>query len=386
MSDRPRILRRAARRLGLGAPASGEQSPMPSQPGSAPPTASGERRTTLHLGAPKTGTTFLQTVLFANKERLAGHGVLLPGQRANDHALAAIGMREGESSRHHAVWQDALAEMDRWDGPAILSNEWFPMADSARTAETLERLQQGRELHLVMTVRDLVDQVPAAWQETLKLGDSTQIDEFAVKMERPDFRWGWSILDPAEVLDRWAPGIPPERVHLVTVPPRGAPPGTLWSRFASACGIEPDWCSTDVEFARESLSVEAARLLQLAGPRLLEAIDAEPPNWNGPRRWIQKHLAHGMLLKRRGGRITMSPETIAAVRERSERSVERLRAAGYTVHGDYADLVSSRLPESAVHPDAVPDSEVLDLALDLVAAQLRHTRRTANKAARAAKG
>ena len=337
-------------------------------------------RVTIHIGTPKSGTTYLQTLLFGNKRRLAERGVLLPADRADDHALAAIGMRNGPDDTYAERWEGLLAEVAAWDGPAIITNEWFGMASPERTGEAVRRLDEVGEVHVVLTARDLVDQVPAAWQETLKLGDSTQIDEFVDKLEQEEFRWGWWDIDPAEVLARWARFVPAERLHVVTIPPRGAPSDVLWHRFAQACGLRPEWCSTEVKFARQSLSVEAARLLQLAGPRLLAAIDATPPPWNGPRKWIQSHLSHGILLNHRGGRITMSSERIAEVRARSVRSSAAIEASGCMIHGDLADLTSSRLPDGATHPDDVPDAVLLDLAVDVIAEQLGRARKVANRA------
>ena len=42
-------------------------------------------RVYLHIGAPKTGTTYLQEVLFTNRARLAEHGVLYPGESRTAH-------------------------------------------------------------------------------------------------------------------------------------------------------------------------------------------------------------------------------------------------------------------------------------------------------------
>ena len=39
----------------------------------------------IHIGAPKSGTTYLQSVIWANKERLAERGVLVPGSVRFDH-------------------------------------------------------------------------------------------------------------------------------------------------------------------------------------------------------------------------------------------------------------------------------------------------------------
>ena len=329
------------------------------------------QRVVFHVGAPKTGTTFLQQVLFANKARLQEQGVLVPGDEWGVHAGAAVGLRQGPGGRRRIEWRRLLDTLREWPGhTAIVSCEWFSMASTEQTAEALTELQEIGEPHVVATARDLVDQVPGAWQESLKLGHATPIDEFAAAMDQPKDRWHWGVLDVAESLERWGAGLPPEQVHVVTLPPRGAPPGTLWDRFATACGIDPSWCSTDVTFARESIGVEAARLLELAGPQLRSAIQTDTGKWNQPYVWIQRYLAHDMLLAYPGAKITMSDEQIKAARERSERSIERLRERGYDIVGDLTDLMSSTLPEGARHPDTVTDAEVFAIASELLPALL----------------
>lgn len=330
---------------------------------------------TLHIGAPKTGTTFLQTILFGNQSRLREHGILLPAKQ-RFHNLASAGVRNGPGSAQYRTWETLLSRIEAWPGAVLVSNEWFAAASEERATAAVQQLTDLAEVRLVATARDLVDQVPAAWQETLKVGESSQIDAFTAGLDRPQRHWCWAALDVAEVLDRWAPALPTPQTHVVTLPSPNTSPDALWTRFANACGIEPSWCTTDVNFARESLGVEAARLLQLAGPMLREAIDAEHAGWRAPYRWIQRYLAHGMLQKHRGRRITMSREQIAAVRDRSQRSVDRLRDRGHPVHGDLADLTCSTLPDGAVHPDTVDDSELLPIALQLVADLLGAARRS----------
>jgi hypothetical protein len=51
-------------------------------------------RVYLHIGEPKTGTTFLQHALWGNRARLAGQGVLLPGYTRRDHSRASRDLRK----------------------------------------------------------------------------------------------------------------------------------------------------------------------------------------------------------------------------------------------------------------------------------------------------
>ena len=48
------------------------------------------KRILLHVGTPKTGTSYLQDVLFRNRNRLIEQGVLYPGDRFDAHFLAAL--------------------------------------------------------------------------------------------------------------------------------------------------------------------------------------------------------------------------------------------------------------------------------------------------------
>ena len=53
--------------------------------------------------------------------------------------------------------------------------------------------------------------------------------------------WFWRVQSLPDVLSRWSKGLPPENVHLVTVPQAGAPRDLLWQRYCQAFGIDPAW-------------------------------------------------------------------------------------------------------------------------------------------------
>ncbi|HET6562920.1 MAG TPA: hypothetical protein VFG72_13675 [Marmoricola sp.] len=338
-------------------------------------------RIVLHIGAPKTGTTYLQRLLFQNQAPLAEAGVLVPGRRRL-HASAATSIRQPPNGPHRVDWERLVAESQAWPGTVVLSNEWFCMANARSARRALSELGDV-EKHVVFTARDFVAQVPAAWQESLKLGISTRLEEFVSSLETDRGRWRWSVLDPALVLERWRNDLPAEHLHVVTVPPTGSEPTLLWRRFAEACGFPADACDTEVSQTRESVSVEAARLLQLAGPRLRDALDADTSHWSEAYRWIQRYLSHDLLGPRGGRKIRLRERDVDALRTRSESSVKSLTAAGYDVVGDLDDLTSAEPAADAVHPDDVTDAEVLDVALPLLAQLLGDVRAENQRASEA---
>src|SRR5688572_4721014 len=93
-------------------------------------------RVILHVGSPKTGTTFLQNVLWAQKERAAEQGVLLPLERFADHYLASLDARDLAERPEHppravGSWQRLVDEASSWDGTVLVSHELL----AAATAE-----------------------------------------------------------------------------------------------------------------------------------------------------------------------------------------------------------------------------------------------------------
>lgn len=329
-------------------------------------------RVFLHIGAPKTGTTYLQAVLFRNRRALRAQGILVPGKNRYSHGNAALGVRAGKDTQRFRVWRRMARQIRRYEGKAaVVSNEWFSRANREQVADALAELH-GVEVHIVYTARDLLEQVPAAWQEALKAAYTPPLAEFVESLDAPTGRWRWGVLDPFAALRRWGADLPPEQVHLITLPPKGSGPSPLWARFAAVTGIDPGSCRTDVSEARESLGVEAARLLELMGPGLREHIVPEAGReWAGYNRWVEKYLAHELLVPLGGKRIALDRRTARTVRARSKESVRMLRASGFDVVGDLSELTAAKIPRDALRPEDVPDVEIARLATTVIP-QLLH--------------
>ncbi|HEV2377938.1 MAG TPA: hypothetical protein VGS19_37980, partial [Streptosporangiaceae bacterium] len=92
-------------------------------------------RVFLHIGEPKTGTTFLQQVMWRNRDALAAQGVVLPGHHPQDHFRASQDLRgikklpTDPAGSWTGEW-DILARQAR-QAPrvAVISHELFSAAD-----------------------------------------------------------------------------------------------------------------------------------------------------------------------------------------------------------------------------------------------------------------
>ena len=292
----------------------------------------------LHVGLPKTGTTYLQTILWNNREELRRQGILLPGFGPRQHLWASGVVREEPNltNRHpdavHA-WDVLTAEVNAWSGPAVISHEFFAGASEEQVRRAVAALGDA-EAHVVVTARDTLSLVTARWQEYVKNGATTPIDGYPESEETsPHDAWDWGSMDVADVLRRWSAAVPADRVHVLTLPKPTEPRETLWLRFASLLGIDASRCDASGSEANESLGVVEVELLRRVNADL---VGFKRPVDRGV--WIRGYLAQGQLVPRRGEKFWPSPARVEELRARGDRAADEVAARGYHVIGDLDDL------------------------------------------------
>ena len=181
---------------------------------------------------------------------------------------------------------------------------------------------------------------------------------------------------PRPVGLRWGPDLPPERVHIVTAPRRGAPPRELWDRFAEACSLQDVDVDLDVPPANESLGIAAAEVLRIVNEQDLGPI-------RGAReqsRWLRDMLAHTVLAPLDDEPMGITDAQLAEAEQRARDAVATIRRAGWAVHGDLDDLSATR-QEDARMPSEVPAEELLDVAVRAIARLLLELREARTPAA-----
>lgn len=346
------------------------------------------KRVHLHIGAPKTGTTYLQAILAHNRDALAARGVLYPRSRGDAHHKAVWDLRGTPPQREglagiEGSWQALVDEVNAATSDVVLSSEHFVFARDPQVRAAVSAFDA--EVHVVYTARDLVRQVPAVWQERVKNQKSISYPDFVESVMAGQGRTAtafWHAQDAAAVLDRWAVDLPASRVHLVTGPPKGAPTRALWDRFAAALGLGDIVVDLAVDGpANTSLTMVQTEVLRRFNERFADAL-----SWPEYRRLIFRQLdvLRAIDDDRRIGLTAVQRSYFA---NRAEQIAARVAAGGYPVEGALSDLT----PEAgeAEPAPALSDAELLGASLDVMRElldQRAEVRAAAREARRARRG
>jgi hypothetical protein len=345
------------------------------------------RRAFLHVGAPKTGTTYLQGILWRNRTELRRAGLHTVGQGRGDHYRAGHDIRgveyiQGDPVPDWAGSWDLLAKLavNSEAQNVVISDEHLASLTPEQVARAVRSLAP-REVHVIYASRNLARLLPSEYQEFVKHRSVLTYPEwvrrvFASRTSGPG-KWFWSVHDPVDVVNRWTTALPPEQFHLLTMPPAGSPKDALWVRFASVVGVDPS-AATDFEVAgNDSLGMAETEVLR----RVNKALPDSFP------RWYHTGLARDVLATKilgprsSSGRPELPPDLAERVRTQTEANIVGLKDSAIDLVGDLnvlevTDDLSQGEPEPT--PDEIIDAAVAGIAGLLVEmGQMRDNRRKA---------
>jgi hypothetical protein len=329
-------------------------------------------RVVLHVGTMKSGTSYLQALLFAEKPRLAEAGVLVPGAKWVEQARAVRQALAPSKGGPRPRWEAFAEEVRAAPGTAGISMEYLGPSHPDTIKKVVGELGAS-QVRVVVTARDLNRTLVSMWQETIQNGRTWTWAEYVADAEAKRPRNGvgaadrqtpggtfWRQQDLVRMVADWSGVVGADNVVLATVPPPGAAPTVLAERFVEASGLELD-AGREVTTANESLGLASLLVLRRVN-ELLDERDLRFPAGQGVRK---RTLAKTILAARRGAEPALGLRTPPWVREQTERTVAALRGAGTRLVGDWADLEPVDVP--GVEPDDVPLTDVHEAALEAIA-------------------
>jgi hypothetical protein len=326
-------------------------------------------RVVLHVGVLKSGTSYVQQRMLAAAETLAEHGLLFPSPWNKQVTAVSdvLGIRRRARGDFEGAWARLAEEVNAWPGTALISMEFLGPARDAQVAEVVGSFP-GTPVEVIVTARDLNRTITAMWQESLKNSGHWDFTEYVGAIQRDEGVGSrfWRQHRLAVIVRRWAAHVGLDRVTLVTLPPPGAPPETLWLRFCEAARIDPSLCPPAPP-VNESLGVPSAEVLRLVNERL-GALDIP---WQQYSKNVKFAFAKEVLAERRREEPALGMPVPPWVERRSASMRANLAETGVRVVGSLDDLEPVAVPGAT--PAEVSTEDTLAAAVDALAALLRRT-------------
>ena len=319
----------------------------------------------LHIGLKKTGTSYLQRVLWLSRERLAATGVLVPGETRKSQTQAVwdlVGrrLRAPDQAGDVGSWRGLVDAATSWSGSHVVISEETLSTMRPQQVRRAVRAFAPADVHVVITARDLAEVISSTWQQQLSKGRTWSWDEYVGAVRDPANGPAtagvafWLGQDLLRVLDTWEKVVPRDRIHLVTVPAAEASPSVLLERFAAAAELDPAALVSDQPAVNVSVGVTEAEVIRRLNLGLRGRLDEE--------QYIQavhKVVKPALRTGASSPRIQLPAEEVGWVTERATSMVHELRSRGYQVTGDLNDLIPAAATfGGSRRPDQVDEAEL----------------------------
>lgn len=321
-------------------------------------------RLVLHIGAMKTGTTYLQNLLETNREALESRGWQVPAFGFVTVATREIlGLTEGRGPGTPA-WDKLTQRIASWDGVGSLVSMEFLSYAKPRAARRIIRELEDADVSVILTVRDAAGALPSQWQSYSRNKGAVTWPDFAHDVVHadpenptPSSRTFNRTQNIPRMLEVWGEVVPRERLIVVTVPPSSAPRDLLWQRYCAAAGVDPAGIDVPADaFGNPGLGYGSIDLLR----RINAAGLSEVPS--GAYRAVVRNLARNHLVQLRSEeskpRLDRATAEFAARLNRRTRASARRHA---TVVGTMRELpvrVRKMSFDRGERPQPAPEAEV----------------------------
>ena len=308
----------------------------------------------IHIGAPKCGSTALQSAFYQNRDALHSEGVTYIGESSHwisaAKAVAEVSDRISGKNPPISEWERLVKEVySVSSGTALISSEWFSAANEASIQRIVNDLD-ARRLQAVLVIRPLTSTLPSAWQQGLKLGGKQGLSEWLDTVlshpEDPRSKRVWSKHRYDQIVQRWVSALGKERVTVVVVDE--SDPAYIFTAFSQILGLKQGSLSAPPKRTNPSLSAFEADALAELNKIYFERGGTLYAYRSGVLRTFDGYV--NSLRSGPAQRSTISPAQLPAVQALNTSIATGIREAGCRVLGDLDRFASAQQGARATPP------------------------------------
>ncbi|TFG67392.1 MAG: hypothetical protein E4H24_06290 [Thermomicrobiales bacterium] len=186
-----------------------------------------EETRVIHIGPPKTGTTYLQSAFHSCRAAVAEQGVHYAGRTRQPTAAvqAVLGNQSPNTGEVPAIgqWQGLVREVRRSKKRRVVISSEFLADAKPEAIETIVRDLGSDRVHVVVTLRPLARIIPSQWQQFIQSGVRKPLDAWLDAIFNdplkvtPTF---WRRHRHDELIARWADIVGPDNVTVIALDDR----------------------------------------------------------------------------------------------------------------------------------------------------------------------
>ncbi len=324
----------------------------------------------LHIGLHKTGTTYLQNLLKANREALRRQSIYYPGGPGEVPQAFAVWDLQGRrprgvhDTRIGGSWDRLVKAISNSGCPTTLVSEEHLSVSTLKQVKAAARSFPGTRVRVLVTARDLARIAVSAWQEEVKNDQTWTWEEFVAAIRDPNAvtrspaRGFWLRQDLPMIGELWEAAVPADDITIITVPPPGAPANSLLDRFAGAVGFDPRSLTEAPEWTNETVGVAATEVIRRLNERLDHRLNQRQHD-----KVVKRILVRQLARNSEAARFTVPEAELPWITDRAEHMISAVQGRGYAVIGDLHEL-RPQLRSGGRRPDDAAPEELLEAALD----------------------
>ena len=324
----------------------------------------------VHIGPHKTGTTAVQSALFAARSEIERQGVSYASE--GRHAMTAVlaGLQLPDA------WSEYRTPPPRWKWTrllrkvtsaradrVVLSSEFFADGEPDAIRQVVDELDPGR-IHVVVTLRPLARIIPSQWQQAIQNQLTTPLDQWVRDLlDKPEGAAGsffWRRHRHDLLIQRWAQIVGTDRITAIALDE--GDPDMLLRVFERLTGLR-----TGTLQATESITNRSMTLPEI---ELIRAFNAAYKAEKLPRRLYTRVIRFGAaaLMEARPPapaepRIALPAWSVEPIGAMARQIVEGIRKSGVRVIGDLDGLLAVPEPADETPVPATVSPEVAASAL-----------------------
>ncbi len=221
----------------------------------------------IHIGPPKTGTTYLQGAFHGNREAVSAQGVHYAGRGRQP--VAAVQAIVGNASPNTGEipsmkrWRSLVSEVAHARQPRVVISSEFLTEAKPETIKTIVEDLGGARAHVVVTLRPLARILSSQWQQFVQSGQRMAFDDWLDAVFNDPSRITptfWRRHRHDQLVARWAEVVGPQNLTVIALDDQDH--GMVLRVFEQLVGLRAGTLVAEEDLSNRSMTLSEVEVVR----------------------------------------------------------------------------------------------------------------------------